>query len=274
MGKRKGSGQGGGRRPSLDVGHDYNLLRETPEIREAIDAAPPSRCPAAKHLYIFCQTTERAFPASCKRWTCPTCSDRNRQLALWVIEEGMCLAFEDDLKVRYVVLTAPAEGMDPAGLRSAWDRLRERLRYGGHYESFAVTVEVERGRPHLNVVLVGGRSIWWKTLREIAEKVGFGRVRWIESVTPTEEDAGRLAAYITKGAAEAVRWARRCGAKRLRPVRLSKSWRPFGLTEGRRTLPEALGLPSAVGPFVRVRSAGGRLRVVGETNIDPGGAFR
>jgi hypothetical protein len=261
MGKRSGSGQGVGRRPSLDVGRNYIPLRETPEIREAIDASPPSRCPTTKSLYVFCQTTGRAFPLSCKRWTCPACSDRNRQLALWVIEEGMCLAFEDGLKVRYVVLTAPAEGMDPAGLRSAWDRLRERLRYGGHYESFAVTVEVKRGRPHLNVVLVGGKSIWWKTLREIAKKVGFGHVRWIESVKPTEEDAERLA-------------RRRCGSGRFRPVRLSRSWRPFGLTEARRTLPEALGLPNAVGPFVRVRVGGGRLRIVGEENADPGGVFR
>lgn len=186
----------------------------------------------------------------------------------------MCLAFQDGLTVRYIVLTSPAEGLDPTGLRRAWDRLRERLRYGGHYESFAVAVEIKRGRPHLNVVLVGGKSIWWKTLREIAVKVGFGRIRWIESVTATEEDAGRLAWYITKGAAEAVRWARRCGVKRFRPIRLSKSWRPFGLTEGRRKLPEALGLPSAVGPFVRVRVGGGRLRVVGEEIVDPGGAFR
>jgi hypothetical protein len=274
MGKRRGSGHGGRGRPSLDTGSQYNPYRETPEIREAIDAAPPPPCPSAKGLYVFCQTTGRAFPVSCKRWTCPACSERNRLLAFWVIEEGMCLAFEGGLKVRWIVLTSPAEGMDPAGLRSAWDRLRERLRYGGHYESFAVTVEVERGRPHLNVITVGGKSIWQKRLGEIAAKVGFGAVAWIRSVTPTEDDARRLAWYITKGAAEAVRWARRSGSKQFRPVRLSRSWRPFGLTEARRSLPEALGLPSAVGPFVRVRVGGGRLRIVGEGIVDPGGVFR
>ncbi len=274
MDKRKGSGQRGSRRPSLDVGRNYNPHRETPEISEAIHAAPPSRCSTAKGLYIFCQTTGRAFPLSCKRWTCPTCSERNRRLAFWVIEEGMCLAFEGGLKVRWIVLTSPAKGLDPAGLQRAWDRLRERLRYGGHFESFAVTVEVKHGRPHLNLITVGGKSIWQKRLGEIAAKVGFGAVAWIRTVTPTEDDARRLAWYITKGAVEAVRWGRRCGARRFRPVRLSKSWRPFGLTEARHALPEALGLPSVVGPFVRVRAGGRRLRIVGEEIVDLGGAFR
>lgn len=274
MGQHRSSEQGGVGRPFLDVGHDYNLFRETQEIREAIDAATPSRCPATKHLYILCQTTGRAFPVSCKRWTCPTCSERNRQLAFWVIEAGLCFAFEEGLKVRYIVLTSPAEGLDPEGLQSAWNRLRGWLSYHGHYESFAATVEVKHGRPHLNVVTIGGRSIRRRTLREIAEKVGFGREAFIKSVTAGEEHAGRLAEYVVKGAVEAVRWARRCGARSLRPVRLSKLWRPFSLTEARHLLPEACGLPTVEGPFIRVRAGGRKLKVIGREDADPGGGFR
>ena len=262
------------RRPSLVIGRDKYLLRETQRIREAIEASPPSRCSAARNIYVVSLATGQAFPASCKRWTCPTCSDLNRQLAFWVIEEGLCLAFVEGIKARYLVLTSPPEGMDPGGLRKSWNRLRGYLERGGHYDSYAVTVEVKSGRPHLNVLTVGGRSIPQSRLCEIASRVGFGRIASIKSVTPGQKNAERLARYLVKGAVEAVQWARLHQVRSFRPIRSSREWRPFGLTAAGRTRREALGLPPVDGPFIRLRLGSRRLKVIGSEVADPLGALR
>ena len=104
--------------------------------------------------------------------------------------------------------------MTPLDLSTAWDRLRRRLSEDRHYEGYAATVEVAGGRPHLNVVTVGGRGIGWRRLREAAARTGFGADAHIQEIGRSEVDANRLAAYITKGPVEAVRWARRQGASR------------------------------------------------------------
>jgi hypothetical protein len=145
----------------------------------------------------------------------------------------MLEAFEADLRARYFVITLLPDKLTPAELQVRWNSFRTSFVRKGEFQSYATTIEVVDGRPHLNVVTVGGKFIHRSWLNRISSNAGLGGV-WVSAVGSTEEDASRLSKYVTKGARTAARWSTEGGSKRVQPVRLSKSWKPFGITEGRR----------------------------------------
>jgi hypothetical protein len=106
------------------------------------------------------------------------------------------------------------------------------------------------------VVTVGGKFIHTSWLNRISSNAGLGGV-WVKAVGCTEEDASRLSKYVTKGARTAARWSTQGGSKRVQPVRLSKAWKPCGITEGRRRNLHAQGTKvPKVNRFLGVTTSG------------------
>jgi hypothetical protein len=149
-------------------------------------------------------------------------------------------------------------------LRVSWNRLRQRLSGRGHFESYVTTVEVTAGRPHLNLITVGGKSIPQRELSTLAENSGFGPNVHIQPVGRSERDADQLSNYVVKSPTEAVRWAAEQGATSFRPVRVSTRWKPCGLSDASKQVRKALGYEPPQGPFVRVRVDGERAEVLGQ----------
>ena len=159
-------------------------------------------------------------------------------------------------------------------LYEAFNRLRTKLRRSGHLrEYFAVVETTQAGALHLHV-LATGRYLPQRELSKVAAAAGFGRVADIRAVTGTgDRSAGAylvktLAGNATKANAE--RLATR-GARRLRPVRTSRSWYPGGMAEaerevGRRMAAE-LSLAPDPGPWLFVVKGGdGALHLQGQAS--------
>ena len=197
---------------------------------------PGVRCRAATKFLIYGTINDRASRSSCKSWSCPACARHNVRLCARLIEAGLLDAFDAEHRARYFVVTSLPDKLTPSELQVSWNRFRTSFLRRGEFRSYAATIEVVDGRPHLNVVTVGGKFIHTSWLNRISSNAGLGGV-WVSAVGSTEEDASRLSKYVTKGARAAARWSVEGGSKRVQPVRLSKEWKPCGITEGRRHYP-------------------------------------
>jgi hypothetical protein len=198
------------------------------------------------------------------------CSRKKARLAFLVIEAGILTAFTDNLPCRYIVLTTSSKGLDPKPLQEAWNRLRERIADRGLYFSYALAIETDpKGRPHLNLITVGGKSMKQRDLCALASRAGFGGNVYVKAVCRTPKDAHKLASYATKSPRETVLWAHARGSQRFRPIRLSTRWRPCNLTEARRVLPQLLGYENDAGPFVLGRIRRGHVHELERTVESP-----
>jgi hypothetical protein len=103
-------------------------------------------------------------------------------LAQLVIEAGVLEAQRVGVSCRFMVITSPAEGMSTSRLGQGWNRLAAALRRSGELYQYACVIEFAQGRPHLNIIGVGGRAIPKPRLARLAERAGFGRHTWIRSV--------------------------------------------------------------------------------------------
>lgn len=204
-----------------------------PQVQDDSGRAAGVTCEAAKKFLLHGTTADQTYRSTCKRWSCPACSRHSRRLCAHLIEAGMLEAFDADLRARYFVITSLPDKLTPTELQVRWNSFRTSFVRKGEFQSYATTIEVVDGRPHLNVVTVGGKFIHTSWLNRISSNAGLGRV-WVSAVGSTETDASRLSKYVTKGARTATRWSAEGGSKRVQPVRLSKGWKPFRITEGRR----------------------------------------
>ncbi len=165
-------------------------------------------------------------------------------------------------RVRFLTLTSPdAQGLTMKGLYESWNRLALKLRRAGKLKEYLAVIETtQAGALHLHV-LATGDYINQAQLSRLAEGAGFGSIADIRAVRGTgSRSAGAylvkaLAGYATKANVEALT---RKGAKRIRPVRVSRGWFPGGLTEAHRLLSRELtgggGLEPDPGPWLWVES--------------------
>jgi hypothetical protein len=182
--------------------------------------------------------------------------------ARYLIEAGVSNAMERGERVRFLTLTSPdAAGLTMKGLYESWNRLALKLRRAGKLKEYLAVIETtQAGALHLHV-LATGEYINQAQLSRLAERAGFGPIADIRAVRGTgERSAGAylvkaLAGYATKANVEALA---RKGAKRIRPVRVSRGWFPGGLTEAHRLLSRELtgggGSEPDPGPWLWVES--------------------
>jgi hypothetical protein len=195
------------------------------------------------------------LPLTCGRWDCPapSCGGLKRMAAAELFAGGIRAAHLRGERVRFITLTAPGKGMTMVSVYAGLKRVMATLRKTGEVRDYAGVVELqERGAPHLHLVATGDfihQSRLSKLARGRAGSRGrFGRVAWIESVTPTRREGavelagyftkdlgevgGELAGYVTKARAEQMRQMGAQG-KRVRPIRNSRNWYPGGMAAAR-----------------------------------------
>lgn len=196
--------------------------------------------------------TGQILPARCNSHLCPSCSPLHQITARMAIETGLVrrLVENEGDRVLWLTLTDTASGqLDLPGLRSRWIATVKRLRRMWGAGDYALAVEFQnRGALHPHVCLEVAQEVAFDLtdrksrssyrrrmheLRPMAESLGWGQM--VDAVTidtlQEREKVARYAAksiagYATKEAAERFKLA---GAKRVRPLRLSRGWVPGGL---------------------------------------------
>lgn len=211
-----------------------------------------TRCRNAGRFYLSGDTADGPvwFPLNCHRWDCPapSCGGLKRAAAAEQIVGGVRRAFDAGERVRFITLTAPSRGMSLQQLGDGWRRMLSSLRPSGEVREYVGVVELQRrGEPHLHL-LATGEFIHYKRLSKLARggagvKGRFGRVAWIEEVTPVSAGevslagyftkelqavGAELASYITKVKAEQLREFGMVKGGRKRPLRRSDGWYPGG----------------------------------------------
>ena len=78
----------------------------------------------------------------------------------------------------------------------------------------------------------------------------------------SKDDARRLANYVTKGAEETAQWQRQGGVGRAQPVRLSRQWKPCGITKGRRKYLQSRGFKTPTKNQSFLISTSGRFKIL------------
>lgn len=194
-------------------------------------------------------------PARCNSYLCPDCSPLHQMTARLALEQGLVRRFLD-LKTETVVFltfTDTAEGaMDLPALRRRWDNTRRRLQRMWGATDYALVVERQaRGAlhphvciqvdPHVAAELLDrrSRSSYRRRMHELrpaAESLGWGQM--VDAVTVSGGDFPQVSRYAAKSLSgyatkEAKAYFKSVGAKRIRPVRLSRGWFPGGLTRAR-----------------------------------------
>lgn len=249
-----------GYRPSLDGPEGVLGLKTEVSPGEGVPFPYPmgkSRCQKSDGFFLRGDGPDGAvwFPLTCGRWDCPapSCGGLKRLAAAELFTGGIRRAHLRGERVRFITLTAPGKGMTMAAVYTGLKRVMATLRKTGEVSAYAGVVELQhRGAPHLHLVATG-EYIHQSRLSAIARgrsgsKGRFGRVAWIESVTPTAREGavelagyftkdlaevgGELAGYVTKARAEQMR---QMGAKgqRVRPIRNSRNWYPGGMAAAR-----------------------------------------
>jgi hypothetical protein len=184
-----------------------------------------------------------AVPVSCGAWDCPNCRRLKALAAFAVVSDGIARYQAKGERVRFLTLTDGEGSMTVPELYAAWSRFRHRMRYRGMLGEYALAVEVG-SRLHLHACVTGRFIDQARELVPHAEAAGFGRIADIRAVpelaaadtlagyitrADKSSDALQLARYLTKSTAEELRER---GAKRVRPLRVSRGWEGGGLTAG------------------------------------------
>lgn len=230
------------------------------DLRERLEDAPRGSCPKNKGLWLYGIPTRSLYPISCRSWSCPHCCKRNAEISRLLIDAGIRLAFERGDRCRFLTLTT-SQTLSPQKVSQSFNAFRTSLSRTQRFTSYASSVEIKAGHPHLHVVLVGGRYVEQRRLSELAGRAGFGDRAWIRNVENSSTSAERVSGYLVKSPLETKRWASAHGSPRFRPVRFSANWQPCGLTEAHRRYAEAKGYPSPKGPFLRVSKRGSRISI-------------
>jgi hypothetical protein len=155
-----------------------------------------------------------------------------------------------------MTLTDTAEGgATVAEFGQSWQKLSQRLDRRGYLGDFARVLEVQkRGSLHIHALMAdsdrGGGFIPQAELSTLAADSGFGSIVDIRLVRPAGEPMA-LVEYLNKQTVtnEAMELARYCtkqtadqladlGAKRVRPVNLSREWKGGGIRAAERKLME------------------------------------
>lgn len=137
-------------------------------------------------------------------------------------------------RVRFMTLTDGTGELKMPALYKAWNRLAARLRRAEDMREYAAVVEAQAsGRLHLHVLMTGG-FIAQRRLSVMAAECGFGRIADIRAMDGGEKGADASARYMAKYLAKQEAASERgaavgaAAARRIRPVRCSRSW---GLTQ-------------------------------------------
>lgn len=211
--------------------------------RAAVEKAPPPECPNTNGLFLVNVSRNYAMPISCRSWRCNVCAVERGRAVYLLFERGIAAAKSRGERVRFITLTDGAAGaMTVADLGAAWNRLRTTLKREGKLKEYAACIEPQRrGALHLHV-LCTGEFVAQRQLRRWAEQAGWGSHVDIRIVRDKGAAgySSKLAAYAAKANEVAEAMARK-GAKRVRPIRVSRGWLPGGL----RALEVELGLRSS-----------------------------
>ncbi len=214
-------------------------------VAMALTKAPASRCPRTGGLFALRVDVSPpvAAPVSCRTWDCPTCRHVKALAAFAVVSDGIARYQAAGTRVRFLTLTDGEGSMTVPELYAAWSRFRQRMRRREMLDEYALAIEVG-SRLHLHACITGRFIDQAHELVPHAEAAGFGRIADIRAVPPLaradtlagyitraekSSDALQLARYLTKSTAEELRDR---GAKRVRPLRVSRKWEGGGLTEG------------------------------------------
>lgn len=199
--------------------------------------AAKTRCPKWQGLCLVNLQSRLAFEVSCQRWDCPHCVQVKAAVARWMIERGMRSARALDQRVRFITLTLGARGGSVGDLSAAWNRLRLKLVRERRLRAYVAVVELQRrGAPHMHVIATGA-FIGQRKLSFWAQQAGFGPIVDIREVEDNEAVArygAKMARYMTKESAKALRASRTGLATRIRPVRSSRNWYKGGLRAAER----------------------------------------
>lgn len=203
--------------------------------------------------------TGQIVPARCNSHLCPECSPLHQMTARSAIENGIVATFirRRADRVVWMTLTEPARAtLDLPAFTSRWRATLLRLRRNWGAGEFALTREFQsRGALHPHICIEvddqvaddladrGSRSSYRRRLHELrpmAESLGWGQM--VDAVTiDTLQDREHVARYAAKSVAgyatkEAAEKFKRAGAKKVRPVSLSRGWVKGGLAGTRQQL--------------------------------------
>lgn len=223
-------------------------------------------------------STGRIYPSRCNSHLCPECSPLHQMTARHAIRSGVIRGMIAGASPIFVTLTEPARAtLDMAGFRRRWGATVKRLQRLWGVSEYAVALEFqERGALHPHAVMwadpgVGRDLLDRRTrasyrrrmheLRPMARELGWGQMvdaKTIEGEKGAEEvgkyGAKNVADYATK---EAAKRFKQIGARRIRPVRLSRGYYPGGLAAAMEKVREGLRPAEESGrdhgPFERVR---------------------
>jgi len=216
-------------------------------------------------------STGQVVPKTCKSWLCSECNTWLRQGALRAIVDGM-LERPAGYGLGLFTFTEPATAtLDLSGFYGRSKATVKRMRRRGWIGEYAMSVEFQkRGALHPHYIAHVPLELlpklrqdghdkrnreqygWWvDQLRPMAVGLGWGKVADAVAVEGLNEVAGyamkSLAGYATK---EAHAKFKEVGAKRVRPVRFSRSWSSRSLREWQR------GDEASEGPWEDVTTMG------------------
>lgn len=242
-------------------------------------AAEGSRRPCGGY-WMYHTVTGEIRPARCNSHLCPNCSPLHQMTARHAIESGLVRRFLDhkgDAPVVFLTLTDTARGsLTYRGLRGQWDKTRKRLQRTWGAGDYALVAELQaRGALHPHVCLEVAPEVArdlrdrstrasyrrrMHELRPMAVDLGWGSM--VDAVTiDAVEDRERIARYAAKSVAgyatkESKELLKRKGAKKVRPLRLSRGWYPGGLAAAREWVlgQEKMAQTRLEGRWERIRS--------------------
>jgi hypothetical protein len=214
----------------------------------------------------------RVVPKTCKKWTCPDCSQWLRGAAREYLIAGCAATDHAAYSLTLLTLTDTAAGeLDLPGLHRQWKATQKRLSRSFGTAGYGQAIELQRRLAlHPHVILRTPRDVaqllpawkqerrtrdqWqlhFKQLVPMVRELGWGQmVDWRRIDGPLSEVSGyavkSLAGYATKQAHAAFKAA---GAKRIRPIRASRDWTPGATFETFKT-----GARADPGPWQDVTS--------------------
>lgn len=246
--------------PYLDDGPSHSpSLRQTErdsvshdDLLDALEAVSQPECPSLKNRFAFDVISRRAFPLSCRSWSCPVCRVHRANLAGRIVRFGLEAAHERNQPCAHLVVTDQL-GLRFRDLNDRWRLLRQRLRRLGVMGAHVTVVGGNPRRRHLHVVTVAGEFAPQKILAEHSRSVGLGPQLSIARLKPGPQHRDRLSAYLAANALAYVREAAHGSRERLRPVRISPGWPGGSLSR------PAFRSRSDSGRFLRFHAVDGRI---------------
>lgn len=220
------------------------------------------------------RSTGTIAPLRCNSHLCPSCSPLHQMTARHALESGTWGSLSHGQRPLWLTLTEPSRAtLDLPRFMGRWEATIKRLRRNWGVTEYGLSIEFQkRGALHPHVVLWAPpdlaadladrktRSSYCRRMHELrpmAIDLGWGQM--VDAVAIAPDTSEKLARYAAKNVADyATKEARaafkRAGAKRVRPVRLSRGFYPGGLAAARERVREREALSEArdPGPWVRV----------------------